>query len=270
MSEQQVTTPSGDLAVETLRTLIVAGLDELEGLLPLVTRLYSTHQKGIGFLTVEARAVMDDTIRKEREARHWNYVHSGVKITGDVPAPGNISAYAIVAEVSMVLTGIVSDLTRRLRRAGLCLIAGAPYEATPEQLMASTRLLVGMLTNVDTLDHVDRETARLVAMAKKLVDGDDKKKHPEPCPHCGRMTLVIYISQGVIRCEKDAETEKLERCLCNDSNSPYCPCRRNRTYRHEWFRKPPTARERDWWDLKNAQTLAERRETEKHTEGAPA
>lgn len=269
----ETTRENDRLAVETLRTVIGSGLAKLEELMPHVEQLILTHQRGIGFMTVEAKAMQDEMLRKERAARFpkitgplgtasFTRPTSVIAASGERPAPGNISAYSIRAEVAMRLGEVIHYLTRKLRDAGVCMVDGVPREPTFAQLVETLLSLSGVLANVRTLEWVSQEIEQLVSKATRLVDGDDKKQHPKPCPHCGRMTLVIYISQGKIVCEKDPETGQFETCICNDANSPYCPCRRNRAHRHEWSRQPATKRDRDWWHLKDAQALAERRETE--------
>lgn len=261
----ELTPEQARLEGETLRLLIVAALDELDLLVPLVSRLLDTRQVGLGFATVEALRMQDEMLRKERAARYpgrhkrpvgqtFMRPLSIINASGDRPAPGNLSAHAVLTDVHFVLGNLGRHIATRLREAGVCLVTGLPTEPTLGEMTEALRRLVAVLANPSALDNVAREVERLVAQAKRVVDGDDKVKHPDACPHCGRQTLVVNLTRGVIRCDEDPVTGQLEPCRCKDA---YCSCRFGQD-RHEWHRQTTLKTHRSWWQLRDLLTITER------------
>lgn len=256
------------LEVETLRTVILASLVELERYMPDVDRLMLAPQRGIGFATPESKAMQDEMLRKERAARHPK--HRGplgtkfmrpsaiVVASGERPYPANLSASSYRIEVEMTLIDTLRHFTTRLARHGVCLTPGLPAEPTLRHLLTNIRALTAVLARVGDLVYLSKAVEQLVERGKVLVEGDDKKRHPKPCPHCGRMSLVIYISRKVVVCEADPDTGKQERCICTDQ---FCQCRLKHL-RHEWFANPknPTM-QKSWHQLADAQARAERADT---------
>ena len=252
-----------------LRTLISSCLHDLDRLLPLANALVDTRQRGIGFLSVEARMVMDDLVRKERRDQLDN-LKAGIKLTGATPAPGSISAYSILEEAQRDLDDLAEWLNHRMRTVGVCLVrdlshAGFGYE---DAHIARLAQYVAETTSVQLLRHAHVTLEDITTRTRNMVDGRDIKAHPEPCPFCGRRTLVVYLTrpwehagatgEGVIRCERDPKTGQYEDCVCNDS---YCPCKTAARHRHEW--RNGQKGKWGWYGLRDDLNYAKRTNQEK-------
>jgi hypothetical protein len=245
-----------------LRTLIGSALLELDQLLPLAGGLVDTHQRGIGFLTVEAAKVMNDLVRSERRDRIAQ-AKDGIKLTGPVPAPGSIAAYSLREEAQRVCDELAQILTTRLNRAGVCLIPTPPIPANwigiHDPHVARLADLVAVTRRTSTLRVIHGHVEDITTRVRRLIDGNDTKALPEPCPFCHRHTLVAYLAedQEVIRCERDPKTGQHETCICDDS---YCHCKTGGRRRHEWHRNKGSQKW-GWYGLRQDQDLASRTTT---------
>lgn len=238
-----------------LQALIAASLHELDELLPLAGALVDTHQHGIGFLTVEARKVMDDMVRAERRDR-VEHAKAGIKLTGATPAPGSITAYSVREEAQRDVDQLAEWLNHRMRTAGICLVrdrncAGIGYADAHIGRLAQ---YVAETTGTALLREVHTTVEDITTRIRRVVDGRDTKALPDPCPFCGHHTLVAYLAEGVIRCERDPHTGEYEPCTCNDS---YCHCKTGGRRRHEWHRDKGSQKW-GWYGLRQDQNLATR------------
>lgn len=249
---QPNTTEQPHVSVEDLRVHIGQTLTDLAGKIRQVQDLVDTRQRGLGFATVESLAAMDEQIRKERAARLWNEkARGGVKITGDVPAPGNIAAWAYLAEAHMILLEESRRIVRAFHTAGVCSLHQLPPEPTIPQILGHLRRLSWHLATPRPLERLLRQLESLVDEATRLLDGADKTRLEGACPHCGRRTLVVYftgtrhVREGTIRCDRDPDTGQFEDCVCPD---PFCDCKNDPRHRHEWHRDNGTG-PNGWWKL---------------------
>lgn len=262
--------PITDLDATELRVLIDQALTELQALLPLLGDLVDTRQRGLGFITATGRQALDKQVRKEHEARLPN-LKAGVVITGDVPAPVNIAAVSLSGEIQTQLAHLTARLRRRMAEVGICPATRPPVGERPStrQIIADARTVVRLVGSKKLLLEVARITQALTDQSRNFVHGSDRIEGGQVCPHCGRRSLVTYLTDGIVRCEKDPQTGREEDCVCRDS---YCECK-VRNYRHEWYRNPPAttpallrkkwkASSRSWHGLARDQALHERETAE--------
>jgi len=252
-----------------LHTLIDGTLRELDQLLPLAGALIDTRQRGAGFLTVEARRVMDDMVRTDRRDQLEN-LKAGIKPSGATPAPGSISAYSIREEAQRDVDDLAEWLNHRMRTAGICLVRDQSYASIgyDDQHIGRLADYVHATTNVGLLGEVHRTVEDITTRTRIVIDGRDAKALPDPCPFCGRHTLVMYASrpwekrgatgEGVIRCERDPKTFKYETCTCDDS---YCHCKTASHQRHEW--RNGEKGKWGWYGLRDDINYAHRTATER-------
>jgi hypothetical protein len=263
------------IAIDQLQTEISAQLTDLTVLTERVVDLVDTHQRGLGFLTPLGRQAMDRQVRDERaerrgqpdrvdEAGHpvngldWLNRTTPVAGTGNVPAPAEVPAVAMDAEIYFTLRDLVRRIVRDLDRAGICTLHRLPAEPTNTQLITHLRGLVMSAPKASLLAQVSSEVAHLLEQATVLVDGNDKAFLGD-CPHCGNPTLVVYFNDGEIRCDRDPHTGHFGPCRCPDA---YCDCKKKPiSFRHTWHRDRAAATD-GWW------TLADRLNLTRKIEGA--
>lgn len=256
----ETTTAARQVAVDDLRVHISTALTALGRHINAVHALVATRSRGLGFLTHEGKAAMDRQVIAERADRYWNLVNAGgVKITGEVPAPGSIPALQYLAETHTGLAHLVRRIVTAATRAGVCPIPRLAGEPTIPALIARLRELSWRVNNLDLLTETLHDLENLTHHATSLLEGNDKTRLDEPCPHCGRPTLVVYFRDGVIRCDRDPHTGLYEPCACPD---PMCDCHTNPHHRHQWYRDLGTG-PHGWW------RLADRLNLTRHTSGAP-
>lgn len=242
-----------DVDTEGLRTLIGQAIAELAELLPLLQELKDTRQRGLAGMTLTGRRVRDAQLRKDRAARLPN-LKAGITITGDVDAPVNVAAVSLHAQLHDELATLVVWMRRRSAAAGVCHIRRPPAAPTARQLLTEIRDLADLSTSRRDLLTVTRTLQGLTGQVGNLVHADVGDSQ-EPCPHCGRHSLVVYLGPGVIRCEPDGP------CVCDE---PYCGCPKRP---HEWYRAAPPdtpqllrkswkSTTRSWQGLARAQAAA--------------
>jgi hypothetical protein len=228
-------------------------LHELGKLAGYVTDLTSTHQRGVGYLDDAGRLALDKLVRTERAARFptTEYRELGQKFmlgvptslgTGQVRAAGNIAAISADAE----LTATLQHLTRRLVKTLVRDNAPVDMPRLPADPSIVDRLhhlyeLSWLTNNTRILGEIERDLTASVDALNSVIDGAFRKQHPDPCPHCGRHTLVAYFHEEVIRCVRP---EHGEPCVCGVDN---CPCKYDATHVHEWHQR------RNGWELLAAQ-----------------
>ena len=218
-----------------LHTLIDTTLRQLDNLITQAAPLVDTHQRGIGFLTVEAAKVMDDNLRAEKRDR-INQAKWGIKLTGPVPAPVTVSAVSLIDEAERVCGDWASNLEGRLERAGICFLYSQSFTGIGYDDAQTARLaaVVEVIRTPTTLGNIHRDLEALVVKFKTLIDGSAKAyRLREPCPYCHLHTLVCYPEQHLVVCEQDPKTGRYEPCVCDDS---YCHCKTRAHRRHEWTR----------------------------------
>ncbi|MCB9377107.1 MAG: hypothetical protein H6515_14725 [Microthrixaceae bacterium] len=235
--------------VEQLRADIVAQLEHLLDQDRHLEALAGTRSGGgLEFMTDEARALADKQTRTDRaiargagkiEDLGLVWVNSATMLAGgQAPAPVNLAAVSASAEILFTLQDYVRRLTRRVLPHLRALDPDHELVRRPPTTDGDTtelaRDLVRLIDAVDdrpllqellrVLDHLDDTAAN-------VIDGPAKTRHPEPCPWCGRHTLVIHHripgrGSAVIRCDGR------HPCECDHT---WCECHRNPVrHRHEW------------------------------------
>lgn len=237
--EQVVPMPATDYAA-----LVLAELARVHDLTGPLRDLVTTRQAGIGFLTVEAAAAMDDLLRTEKADRYRHRV-DGIKVLGNAPSPGSIAAFSLLAEWRRLLVDTENDTVKRLERAtGLVGAAPTGRDSDVDRFMRVAELLAAT-THRPLLGRVHRDLVDLATRMTRCIDGNQLMAAPVNCPWCRRNTLVIDLEAGTATCGRDRDTYRLEECLCTHS---WCGCTTTGA-RHVWHRSK--GHQADGW-----QTLA--------------
>lgn len=253
------TTAAVDLLDDAV-TGVAELLTTLANLIPLVGDLTNSRQRGLGFMTFEGKRIQDEMVRSEREdldkrirrAREKNLLplDGFVGGRGESPAPVNIVAGSIDAHVHTTLHHTIKQLVGDLAKHGICTLTRVPEDATSLELVAVVRQLIWQCVNIPLLDAIDRDLEDLIENARRLIDGEDRVWMNAECPHCENRTLVAFLVDDLIRCDRHPKTGRYEPCTCSD---PLCECK-TRPHRHEWFRnkKPDWEALNDRIDLKRS------------------
>lgn len=244
MKTKQATEPPKVPTVEELQVFISQALTALSKSLRTIEDLNDTFQRSLGFATDETKQLMDEQIRKERVDNHWNITRGYSTGSGEMPAQGNLRAWAMHVQIHTTLADVTRRMIRSLDRVGIRVVHRVPPEPETRDLIAAVRTLSWHAPSVRLLTGVLRDLEHQVDAAKKLIDGADRKALNGPCPHCDQMTLVVYLTgedEGTIRCE----TKPTTWCVCPD---PLCDCKANPRHRHEWYRDRGTTGN-GWWSL---------------------
>lgn len=243
-----------------LATEIDRKLSDLGALLPLVDKLVDSHQRGLSFLSPDAKDALDHAAREEKAHRvdtnprfqtpglQWMRGTTGGGVLGAVGVPGNVTAISAQADITFT----VHDLTRRIRtslaKAGICPLSRLAADATTQDRLEHLSALVWVAPDVASaaqlLRSVDRDLEHLVGLADLVVNGNDKTTYGD-CPHCRRPTVVVYFRpEFLIRCDRDQKTGHYEPCVCRD---PDCLCKyKPTTFRHTWQKERPHAHDGVW------------------------
>lgn len=234
----QPTTTTQDPGVEDLQVLVSTALSDLQSRYRMVRHLIDTRQRGLGFATVEAKQQMDKLARAERTDRRQAEIEGQPTGTGETMAPGNLTVWAYLAHAHDVLTDLIQASVAEFMAGGVCTLHQAPAEPSFTDLVNHIRVLSWDVTSPRLLQLMHTQIEHLTSEARRLVDGNDRTRLDAPCPHCARKTLVVYFDTGVIRCDRDPFTGRLEDCTCPD---PMCGCKTNPLgHRHEWHRSRGT------------------------------
>lgn len=215
--------------------------------IPLLEQLAHGRVRGLGFASDRELAEQGRRHLEERRQRRALEIASDGDAGGYGPTanPGNLNAIDALAQIDAALT----DLGRRIharRQAG---------QTRP--LIGGTTLgrarhvddLVHEISSPALLRHVAASTARLVDLATRTLDGNDRHKLDSPCPWCGHHSLVITFNDGVATCTGT------HPCTCS---TPDCDCHRNPgVFRHTWSRDRG-ARAGSWWSLVDLINLDQR------------
>lgn len=251
-------TAAAAVDVQDLQLDVSATLTDLHVLSDLVQQIVDTRQRGLGFLTPDARMAQDQMMRAERrsrvdtEKRHlglaWMRGTPATHGTGHITGAGNPTALSVDADITFTLIHLATRCVRALARAGVCALHQLPGEPTTADHIAHLRALAWASPSPPLLTSIQRELNHLVEAATFVVDGNDRLQLGD-CPHCGKRTsntLVVYFKTGVVRCDRDPRTGHYAPCTCRDD---YCACKHKPvSHRHEWHRDKGAARD-GWWAL---------------------
>jgi hypothetical protein len=230
---------------EALQLEIVAKLSALLDLVPTVAALADSHQRGLGFLTYEARQVQNELIRKERRDQLKATILGRPLGHGPTSAPGNFPAITTYVEIWAASRHQIRRLVRWQAKNGTVPTAAPAVDqvpvdsATAIQLLRMLRPLVWEVTEDKVLRAVLADLEQVTELAERLIDGPSRVPYPDAqCPHCGRPTLVAYFVRGVVEsvtCDNDQTTGARHPCTCPD---PLCECKqRPIAHRHTWHRQ---------------------------------
>lgn len=242
--------------LELLRADVHAELTALRQVHQLLLELLDTRQSvGLGFQTPEVKASANAQAKADRLAAR---TPGTVPAIGQSPAPVTITAVSASAQILFA----VRHHIRRLAPPAVAAAAAAvpagrgrrPLEVPTTDADIPTMLdhlevIVDALTSSKLLRELLRDLEHQHRLAADVVDGPARTNHPQPCPWCGRTTLVIHHrapgrDTAFIRCEGT------HPCECDWS---FCDCHRNPTRnRHEWTNSGRAAH--TWRDLANLQT----------------
>lgn len=220
----------------TVRVEILTLVDELADLNDTVTELLTARpQTGLGFLSFDRRTRLDDERRSERaDHRADAYLTGTAAPTKPSPAPGDLT----VIEARVVMAGAVHDACRRITRRLLaaeqtCTIIRIPQTATFTRRLEHLAELARTTTHTPTLTRVLADLQNAERAARTAIDGNPRTLLDEPCPHCGRRTLLVDFNNDLITCDVDHTTGRHHRCECTTSS---CACHYDPTHRHTWHR----------------------------------
>lgn len=218
---------------EALQLDIAETITALLTLAQRVADLADSHQRGLGFLTFNARQDENAMIRKERRLRLEAQILGQPAGHGATAAPGNLAAISAYVEIWTAARHQVRRLNRWHAKHGITPspireAAGAVY------LLRLIRPLVWDTTEEKVLHAVHDDLAHVRDITERVVDGNDRVLLDQPCPHCGHKTLVVTFKDKTIVCDKDHATG--ERGICQCTNS-LCECqKRPIAHRHTWYR----------------------------------
>lgn len=258
MTPEPLATTAPIVDVTDIQAEISATLTDLAVLVDLVAELLDTQQRGLGFLTPDARKAQDQMMRAERRARvdtkkralGLGFMRGTPSTygTGHITGAGNPTALSVDADITFTLIHLSQRTVRALTRAGVCALHRLPGEPTTSDHIAHLRALAWTAPSIPLLASIQRDLERLVESATYVVDGNDRIQLGN-CPHCGTKTentLVVYFKTGIVRCDRDPRTGHYSPCVCGD---PYCACKHKPvSHRHEWHRDRGAARN-GWWAL---------------------
>jgi hypothetical protein len=239
------------------------------------------HHTGIGFITPATQERIDAGIRADKQALRempdhglgLDWLNAGrAAATGQTAAPVAPTVASIDAEILFTLQHWVRRLGRpvlatavdQLRavvalehQSGRCdFPQSAAYRNpllrdTPIWLDRDVPDLARHLKHLVTVDHELLTRARLerilrdltwcTQQAAEVLQGPSRTQHTDPCPWCGRNSLVFHhrdehgreLPHPIARCERLDRDHACEcddpACLCHPANggNPY-------TERHEW------------------------------------
>lgn len=249
---------------EDLLVEIRTHLAHLRSWLPLIRSMPETHRDGLGFIPTEMRQVMGRQHAVERrELREAQ--SSGLPLgRGASEAPGNLSSWALEADVDATLRHLLRYVLRRTPAAHV----PVSKAATMGHLERSTGTALDRLstacryvTDRHVALAVQRDLDHLVTTCRRALFGEDRM-HLGTCPHCRRPTLVVYLQTGVIRCERPRNEDdgRTPRCKCDPEDpasqlagaSQLCPCHSDPKFDHHWLRDRPGSHYLSWPALQTA------------------
>lgn len=239
------------------------------------------HNTSIGFITPAAQERIDATIRADKKAQRempdhglgLDWLNTGRTAgTGHTAAPVTAEVVSIDAEVVFTLQHWVRRLAKPVMHAvvdalravvalehenGYCqfpkpaeycnpLISDAPIwdgRDVPDLARHLKHLVLTEhpLLNRTRLERILRDLAGCSRQATDTLQGPARTRHSDPCPWCGRESLVFHhrdehgrdLPHKIARCERLDPEHACEcddpACMCHSANggNPY-------TERHEW------------------------------------
>lgn len=227
-----------ELELTALRSIISSALTSLSTEMELLSALaMAPRQEKNVLLSPEALTQQDDMLRKSRKdvllARARGIT---VAVISRPPAP-----VTILDLLTQIHGALVDHETRAWKLLNAVPARSRALDITDQERLAQLEDRVSHITDVDWLVNVEADLMRLVDISKQLLDGEQKSLMVAPCPHCGSKSMVIYKKTGIIRCEADPKTHRLELCLCSVGTiaqarrlDDSCGCTRGR--RHVWKR----------------------------------
>lgn len=269
MNDTAHATPLTDPEVAELQAEIAALLTDIATLVPFVQALTDSYQRGRGFLTYEGRQTLDRLVRDERAAGrartdrrdndgnvivglrwlHPTYVLPG---SDNTKTPGNFRGIAVEADITFTIQQLIRTLSRRraatvLPRSNVLAALDLPTDPTLDQLLGHLGHLVRLTPAASALRPLVRDLERVKESADLLVNGQDRARLGDPCPHCELMTLVRHLDTGLTICDRTVTAEHYDACVCPD---PMCECKRSPiSFRHTWHDNPKDKTQRSVWDL---------------------
>ena len=242
--ETAAAVPASTASVEQLQLEIVAQLSSLLDLIPKVADLADSHQRGVGFMSFDARQLENAMIRKERRLQIKAEILGRPLGHGATAAPGNLAAISAYVEIWAATRHQVRRLTRWLAKNGTVptvapVVDEVPVDgATAIQLLRMLRPLIWETDEPRVLRAVIDDLANVETLAKRVIDGPASVYYPDvACPHCGRPSLRATFVEGDVEsvtCDKDQTTGQRHACTCSD---PLCECKeRPIAHRHTWHR----------------------------------
>ena len=237
----------------TLQVEISTNLQEIAREADRVTALHDTHQRGIGFLTPTARAMIGKQWVRDREDRREADRLGQAHGTGPVATPGNFAGIAVDVEVWTILRDQIRKAQKSLTAAGNGRPLVAGENTTVHQLTGVLLDLMWDLTDTKVLRLMSADTEYALELVTNLVHGNSREALDDPCPHCGRKTLVAYFKKDgadEVRCDRDPVTKEFEKCLCRVA---LCECQAApKRFRHTWYRPRPGTQPDSWTALRRA------------------
>lgn len=224
--------PTEAALLDDLQTSVSELLSTISNLTPFVELLVDTRQRGLGFMTYEAKEAQSGLHRKERRAAAQRRKDGYVLGPGESPVPGNVAGLSVYADLHATLHHLARHLINAQARVGICTMTRIPSEPSVDQLVAALRELTWQSASMFALEGVRRDLEVLRDESLRLIDGNDRTVLGADCPHCKNRTLVVYFKDELIRCDRDPKTGRYEPCTCAES---ICECKsRPRDFRHEW------------------------------------
>lgn len=220
--------PTKQLEVYALRSVILGQLVSLGVELGMLTALaLAPRQEKNAMISQAALLEQDEMIRGSRkDLKLQRAAGLNPPVISRPPAP--VSILDLLTQIHSALSG---HETKAWRILGAVPNRSRLLDLTDQQRLAQLEARVTQVWDTKWLLEVDADLARLIEMSKTLLDGEPKTLMNANCPWCGHKTLVIYKTQGLVKCEAD-ETGRRQTCICSAGTD--CGCTRGK--RHEWKR----------------------------------
>lgn len=228
----QQPTQAWDDSRELYRVDVLTELTALAQLAPRVVDLVDTRQRGLGFLTPDAKTAIARQVAADRRAHAQRLKAGQVVGPGESPAPGNLNGLSVHAELWATLRHQVRRVVRALANTGVCTTHTLPTAPDTGDLIGHlTALVTDHDLDADTLLELLDDLVAAHDAADRLLDGNDRTLVGD-CPHCGQRSLVAYFRDDQIRCDRNERHR--QPCICN---APVCDCKRNpSSHEHTWYR----------------------------------
>lgn len=221
--------------VDALQVQAGQVLYELGRLLPALSRLRETPTRAT-VLAPEAVAAAGRGYQVYRRQRAAAASAGYAEPPGPSPAPAG-SAALLLIDIQVTLTSWIRRITRTHLQAGWCLWPPVGAAATATQcvdvLRDLTYLRPELVTRTDWLLQIARDVEHLLEQTRRLVDVDTRVPHPDPCPWCGRRSLVHHVEDDLIVCERTLNPRTGRRPVC-ECTRPVCPCHAPGVFEHSW------------------------------------